>query len=144
MRICRAAGPLVLVLVLALASCAGGAAPTPGPDAPAGPSSSPVVQVPPDGLLLGAFGFSSGPLRSFSLPRSTRLTVAVDQPDNVTAVLSSPPAADVAVYLRGALPDAGYTVTADTGEATLTFRGNGWTGSFTGAGDSSAVVLRPV
>jgi hypothetical protein len=35
-------------------------------------------------------------------------------------------------------------VTADNAEtATLTFTGYGWQGSFTGTGDSSAVILRP-
>ena len=143
MRIRRAAGSLVLVLTLG--GCASGDSPGPGPlpgiTAPA-PSPAP-VRVPADGLLLRSFGYSFGPLDSFSLPRTTQLVTAVDQADNVTAVLAAPPAADVADYLRRALPAAGYTVTGDAGDATLTFAGHGWTGRFTGGQRSSAVLLRP-
>ena len=72
------------------------------------------------------------------------ITAAVDQANNVTAVLSPPPAAEVAAYLRRALPAAGFTITEDDPAAlAMTFTGHGWTGSFTGNETTSAVLLRP-
>lgn len=136
-----------LALVLVVAGC--GAAPGPGPQRPATsaptPASEPSPVVPADGLALRAFGYTSGPLDAFSLPRSAVLVTSVDQPDNVTAVLSAPSAADVAAYLRRALPAAGFTVTAgaEGPDPTLTFTGRGWAGSVTGADGATAVLLRP-
>lgn len=136
----RRLAPLALVLVVA--GC--GAAPAPVP-APSPPAASAAPAVPADGLRLRAFGYTSGPLDAFSLPRSTVLVTAVDQPDNVTAVLSRPSAVELAAYLRRALPAAGFTVTAGAeGDGpTLTFTGRGWTGSVTGADGAAAVLLRP-
>ena len=142
-RVARAGGGLVLVLALLLGGCGGD--PAPGPvvrSAPAAPTPGSVA-VPSDGLLLGEFGYRFGPRDSFSLPRSARLAAAVDQADGVTVVLSAPPAAEVAAYLRRALPATGWTVTAEAAPSTLTFTGHGWRGSFTGNGDVSAVLLRP-
>ena len=132
----------VLVLVLVLAGC--GAAPRPDPVPPSSSLPSAVASVPADGLPLRTFGYSFGPLDAFSLPRETVLVTSVDQADNVTAVLARPSAPEVADYLRRALPLAGFTVTGDdpAGSA-LTFTGQGWSGSFTGASGSSAVLLRP-
>jgi len=145
-RVARASGSLALVLALALpvGGCGSGAGPAPPPPTSSRAASSASVATPADGLLLGGFGYRFGPRDSFSLPRTARLSTSVDQADNVAAVLSEPPAADVAAYLRRALPAAGWTVTAEAGPSTLTFVGHGWTGSFTGAGSSSAVLLRPV
>jgi hypothetical protein len=62
----------------------------------------------------------------------------------VAMVVSSPPPAEIAAYLRRALPAAGFTITADDAAATtMTFSGNGWIGSFTGNDRVSAVLLRP-
>jgi hypothetical protein len=86
----------------------------------------------------------------FSLPRDATLAAKVDQPNNVIAVLSSPSTAEVADYLRRSLPAGGFVITDDDPKAmAVTFRGHGWSGSFTGttsAGDgggTSAVLLRP-
>jgi hypothetical protein len=73
----------------------------------------------------------------------------VDQPNNVTAVMSSPSPGEVADYLRRSLPAGGFVITGDDREAmTVTFRGHSWFGSFTGStspsgGATSAVLLRP-
>ncbi len=140
----RWVGPLVLLLVLP--GCGAASAPSlpsPTASAPATPAAPP--SVPADGLPLRAFGYRFGPLDAFSLPRSTVLVTSVDQADNVTAVLSAPSAAELAAYLRRALPAAGFTVTAGGSGpgATLTFSGRGWVGSVTGAGGTAAVLLRP-
>jgi predicted CoA-binding protein len=84
-------------------------------------------------------------VQQFSLPRMAVLKAKVDQPNNVAAVVSSPSPAEIASYLRRTLPAAGFTITADNPAAkTLTFIGNGWTGSFTGDNNGvSAVLLRP-
>lgn len=102
------------------------------------------MAVPADGLPLASFGFSNGPLQAFSLPRTTVLQTAVDQPNNVSAVLGQPPAPEVYAYLERNLPAAGFTITgSNAGANTLTFSGRGWTGSFTGDARASAVLLRP-
>ena len=134
-----------LALALVVAGCGAATAPLPA----LSPSSAvPSATVPADGLPLRAFGYTSGPLDAFSLPRGTVLVTSVDQPDNVTAVLSAPSAVELAAYLRRALPAAGFTVTAgaEGPGTTLTFTGRGWTGSVTGAGAgvTTAVLLRPV
>jgi hypothetical protein len=110
---------------------------------PAGPPS-----VPSDGVSLAALGYLNGPVQQFSLPRIAVLKAKVDQPNNVAAVVSSPSPVEIATYLRRTLPAAGFTITADNPAAkTLTFIGNGWTGSFTGDNNGvsavSAVLLRP-
>lgn len=142
MRTRRTAGSLLLVLVLA--GCGGPDRPvTAGGDAPPSSAATPApAPVPPDGLALTAFGYSSGP-SGFSLPRGARLTAAVDQADNVVAVLSAPSPPEVAAHLRRTLPGAGFTLTDDPGGTTLTFRGRGWTGSLTSGGGTTAVLLRP-
>jgi hypothetical protein len=100
--------------------------------------------VPADGISLKLLGYTNGPVAAFSLPRNALVTTSVDQPNGVTVVLGSPSATEIAGYLRRALPASGFVVTADNAEtATLTFTGYGWQGSFTGTGDSSAVILRP-
>ena len=107
-------------------------------------ASTPPLAIPNDGVTLAALGYLNGPTDQFSLPRTTTVTAKVDQPNNVVAVMSSPSPAEVASYLRRALPAAGFTVNADDPAAkTMSFSGNGWNGSFTGDGRMSAVLLRP-
>lgn len=106
--------------------------------------STATARVPADGVTLRSLGYLNGPAAQFSLPRTAVLQAAVDQTNNVTAVLTAPQPADVADYLRRALPATGFTVTADRPDAdTLTFVGHGWSGSFTADGATSAVLLRP-
>ena len=135
-----------LLTLLVLLACAAGADLPPVPSS--APPTRPSVSVPSDGLPLEDFGFVNGPVAEFSLPRTAVLVAKVDQPNNVAAVMSSPPAAEVADYLRRSLPAGGFVITADDRAATtLTFEGYGWSGSFTGASDAgsagSAVLLRP-
>jgi len=109
------------------------AAPTPPPSIPA------------DGVTLAALGYLNGPARQFSLPSSAVIRAKVDQPNNVTAVVSSPSPAELSSYLRRALPAAGFLITADSPTTnTMTFTGHGWSGSYTGAERASAVLLRPL
>jgi hypothetical protein len=101
--------------------------------------------IPSDGVTLAALGFLNGPVDQFSLPRTAIIATRVDQPNNVAVVVPSPRHAEVAAYLRGALPAAGFTITADKpATKTMTFAGNGWSGSFTGDDQVSAVLLRPL
>ncbi len=103
-----------------------------------------MVTIPADGVSLQTLGYVNGPVQEFSLPRSSVLTAAVDQANNVTAVLSRPPAADVAAYLRRTLPRTGFTIVDDDPAGlAMTFTGYGWTGSFTANETTSAVLLRP-
>jgi hypothetical protein len=136
----------ILLVAAMLAACAGRAGvSSPTTEAPT-PRSS--VSVPADGVTLAAFGFTNGPVREFSLPRSTVLAAKVDQANNVAVVLSSPSPSEVADYLRRSLPVAGFQLRHDE-SGTMTFDGYGWAGSFTGTdnpggtGASSAVLLRP-
>ncbi len=143
-------GPVVrriLGVVAALVLLGGGAGCAAGerPDDPS-PTARPTdtASVPADGVSLRSLGYRNGPVEQFSLPRTAVLQAAVDQTNNVTAVLISPQPAEVADYLRRALPATGFTVTADQPDAdTLTFAGYGWSGSFTATGATSAVLLRP-
>jgi hypothetical protein len=133
------AAALVTVLV---AGCGAGAAPppSPGPSSPSASGSTSVPPVPPDGIGLAALGVGNGPV-AFSLPRSSVLVTAVDQPNSVVLVLSAPAPADVAAHLQHALPAAGFRVGAPAD--TFTFSGEDWSGSFTTSAGSSVILLRP-
>ena len=147
MRVRGRALLLVLPGCLGLISC-GAALPTGGTGS-SGPSVSPSrptvqVTIPADGVALAAFGYANGPVAQFSLPRTSYLVSKVDQPNNVTAVLSRPSPSEVAEYLRRALPATGFTMNQDDRiTLTMTFDGYGWTGSFTANAGTSAVLLRP-
>jgi hypothetical protein len=146
MRVRGRALLLVLPACLGVISC-GAALPTETGSNP--PSVSPArpsvpVSIPTDGVALVAFGYTNGPVAQFSLPRTSSLVSKVDQPNNVAAVLSRPAPAEVADYLRRALPASGFTINKDDrATVTMTFDGYGWTGSFTGNAGTSAVLLRP-
>jgi hypothetical protein len=133
-------------VVVALVGClAGGCASGGRPDDPS-PSALPSVDVsiPSYGIALAAYGYTNGPVQQFSVPRGSVITARVDQTNNVTAVLSAPPAADVFSYLRRTLPGTGFTVTReDAAQNSMTFTGYGWAGSVTGDDRVSAVLLRP-
>lgn len=93
---------------------------------------------------MATLGFRNGPVEAFSLPRDVVLSTRVDEASGVTVVLASPSATTVAAYLRRVLPHSGFVVTGDSHtSAALTFTGYGWSGSYTGTGDVSAVSLRP-
>ena len=137
---------VVMVVLLAAAGCRGGGngrlVPSESP-APT-PSGTSAATVPADGVSLQTLGYLNGPVQQFSLPRSSVLTATVDQANNVTAVLSSPPATKVAAYLRRTLPRTGFTIVDDDPAGlAMTFTGHGWEGSFTGNETTSAVLLRP-
>ncbi len=140
----RARGRLrVLVAVVLLSVLAGcGAAVRPEPPTSFPPPAQ--VSVPADGITLKMIGFRNGPADAFTLPRSVVVVTSVDQASGVTLVFSNPSAADLVSFLRRTLPQTGFRVSQfDRATATLTFTGYGWHGSFTGVGDSSAVILRP-
>lgn len=139
----RLTSGVAVVAALVLAGC-GAAAETPNAPSTAPSSSvSPSVRLPADGVLLRDFGYVFGPLDAFSLPRTSVVSAAVDQADNVTVVLSAPSASAVTTYLRTALPAAGFTVTADDpATTTLTFTGHGWSGSVTGNARATGILLR--
>ncbi len=123
---------------------AGCAAPTRPADPTPDPGSSVSVSIPADGVALASYGLTNGPVRQLSVPRTSRVRVEIDQTNNVAAVLTSPPAAEVFGYLQQTLPTAGFSVTAaDPATLTLTFTGYGWAGRFTGDSRASAILLRP-
>jgi hypothetical protein len=132
------------VVSLALFALVGGCSAPVRPELPSAPPTSVTVAIPQDGVSLKAVGVTNGPGDAFSLPRDVVISTRVDQPNGVTVVLSSPSAQDIATYLRKTLPTTGFMITADSqSSAAMTFTGYGWQGSFTGTGDSSAVILRP-
>jgi hypothetical protein len=136
-------------LVLLMAGGCGGEDPGPiEPSVSRSPTASDAtaaVTIPADGVSLQMLGYLNGPVQQFSLPRSSVITAAVDQANNVTAVLTTPSATEVAAYLRRTLPMTGFTITSgdDPADLAMTFTGYGWTGSFTGNQATSAVLLRP-
>lgn len=139
----RASAALVLAVAMPLVGCAaGGSIDDPSPSASA--SQPPPVVVPADGVSLAMLGLTRGPVDRVYVPRSVLVSARVDQDNNVTLVMTSPSAIDLAAYLRRTLPANGFTVTADdAASATLTFAGFGWTGTFTGSPRASALLLRP-
>jgi len=135
---------MVVTGALLLGGCGGVESPPVPPPTTAMPSPTGAVTVPADGVTLRSLGYLNGPVEQFTLPRTALVSATVDQTNNVTAVLSSPPPPDVAAYLRRTLPATGFSVTADDPEGSaLTFAGHGWTGSFTASGTTSAILLRP-
>jgi hypothetical protein len=110
-------------------------------------ASSPTASSPTStttGLTLRELGFENGPLDEFTLPADAVISTSVDQPNVVTIVLARPSPQTVEDYLRATLPDAGFTIDARAAAgAAMTFKGNGWTGGFTGTAATSAIVLRP-
>jgi hypothetical protein len=143
-KVCHVLVVVVALLGCLLAGCSNGYSSdsnlTPPALSPARPPS-----IPSDGITLAALGYLNGPVRQFSLPRTAAIRAKVDQPNNVTAVVSSPSPAELSSYLRRALPEAGFMITADSPAAnTMTFTGHGWSGSFTGDDRASAVLLRPL
>jgi hypothetical protein len=112
---------------------------------PPAASPAPPLSIPSDGVTLAALGYLNGPVRQFSLPRTAVIRAKVDQPNNVTAVVSSPSPTELGSYLRRALPATGFKITADSPATnTMTFTGHGWSGSYTGDERASAVLLRPL
>ena len=139
-------GAILAVILLTVGGCGDDSGPVVPSASPARTPSdaSPVATIPADGVSLQTLGYLDGPVQQFSLPRSSVITAAVDQPNNVTAVLSSPSATEVAGYLRRTLPMTGFSIIKDDPAAvSMTFAGYGWTGSFTGKETTSAVLLRP-
>ncbi len=140
---CHGLAAVVTFLVCLLVGCSAGPSSDSTPAPPAVSAASP-PSIPSNGRTLAAFGYLNGPISQFSLPRSAHITTKVDQPNNVVAVISSPSPEAIASYLRRALPAAGFDIVIDNPEAnTMTFTGNGWSGSFTGNSQVSAILLRP-
>jgi hypothetical protein len=143
-------GPVLgAVLVAAVAfgwplvSCSAGY-PSEGSSPAPTTTSAPAPSIPADGVTLAALGYLNGPIQHVSLPRTAVIMAKVDQPNNVTVVVSSPSPEELRSYLLRTLPTAGFQITADRPEAnTLTFAGHGWNGNFTGDDRASAVLLRP-
>lgn len=136
-------GAAVALLGCILTGCSAGSSSDPTPPPPASSSARPPV-IPSDGITLAELGFLNGPTQQFSLPNTAVLSAKVDQPNNVAAVFSSPSPREIESYLRRALPAAGFTITADSPTAnTMTFTGQGWSGSFTADTRAAAVLLRP-
>ena len=116
------------------------------PDAPASssPSPTPTVSRPADGVSLAALGFENGPVDRVFVPVGAQVSSRVDQTNNVTVVLTSPSATDLAAFYRRTAVGNGFALTGDdAATTTLTFAGFGWTGTFTGDRQASALLLRP-
>lgn len=136
--------PAALVGCGADGSSSDGSSPD-GPSASASsPAPAPPVSVPADGLSLSALGLTNGPVDRVFVPVGVRVSSLVDQPDNVTVVMTAPPAAELAAFYRRTAVANGFTLTADDpARTTLRFTGLGWTGTFTGDAQASALLLRP-
>ena len=128
--------------MLALGGC--GAAARPDIPVPPSPASTAPVRAPSDGVSLSVLGFTYGPVDRVFVPAGAQVGSRVDQPDNVAVVLTAPPAADLLAFYRRTARANGFVITADDARTrTLTFRGFGWSGTFTGDDRASALLLRP-
>jgi hypothetical protein len=136
---------IALVGVVGLAGCgAAGSVSDVSPAPSSSPTPSPTVSAPADGVSLAALGFDNGPVDRVFVPFGARVASRVDQTNNVTLVLTSPSAADLTAFYRRTATGNGFTVTGeDPASTTLTFSGFGWTGTFTGDRQASALLLRP-
>ena len=134
----------MLAVVVVLAGCAAGVGPTPDTSQTPVLSATPSVVPPEDGVSLAALDFENGPVDRVFVPIGAQVSSRVDQPNNVTVVLTSPSAAELDAFYRRTVAANGFTVTAhDEATTTLTFAGFGWTGTFTGDAQASALLLRP-
>lgn len=116
----------------------------PSPVQTPSPSQTPSPTATLSGLTLRQLGFANGPIDAFSLPSELQISTRVDQPNVVTIVLARPSPDAIEDYLRATLPGEGFSIDARaTAGQAMTFAGHGWSGGFTGTGNSSAVVLRP-
>jgi hypothetical protein len=139
----RAVTLLLGVVALGGLSGCGAAGSVPAPPV-SSPAPTPTVSAPADGVSLAALGFANGPVDRVFVPLGAQVGSRVDQTNNVTLVLTSPPAADLTAFYRRTATGNGFTVTADDpATTTLTFSGFGWTGTFTGDRQASALLLRP-
>lgn len=139
---------VAVVAAVALGGCSAGSVPdvpssgssTAGPS----PSPTPTVSTPSDGVSLSALGFENGPVDRVFVPFGAQVSSRVDQPNNVTVVMTSPSATELAAFYRRTTTGNGFTLTGDdAATTTLTFAGFGWTGTFTGDAQASALLLRP-
>jgi hypothetical protein len=137
---------VAVTLAVALAGCSAGSV----PDVPSsgsstsGPGPSPTVSTPSDGVSLSALGFENGPVDRVFVPFGAQVGSRVDQTNNVTVVMTGPSAAELAAFYRRTTTGNGFTLTGDDpATTTLTFAGFGWTGTFTGDAQASALLLRP-
>jgi hypothetical protein len=133
-----------MLSVIALAGCGAAGGSDPGAASSPGPTSTPTVSMPADGVSLAALGFENGPVDRVFVPVGAQLASRVDQTNNVTLVLTAPSAADLTTFYRRTATGNGFTITGDDpATTTLTFAGFGWTGTFTGDAQASALLLRP-
>ena len=133
-------GATWVALAAALTGCSAGSV----PDVPPVPTPTPTVSVPADGISLSALGFENGPVDRVFVPYGARVSSRVDQTNNVTLILAAPSAAELTTFYRRTATANGFDVTADDpATTTLTFAGFGWTGTFTGDAQASALLLRP-
>jgi len=125
-----------LVSVLVFTGCA--AAPSPVPPPPP-PRTAPAA-APEGGVLLADLGFTHAPA-GVSIPAASVIGEYTNAANNVTLVFTGPDGAESAAYLRAALPDAGFEITADD-HGSLVFTDGAWQGAFTATGPVSALTLR--
>ena len=129
-------------LAVAVPGCSAGS--VPGAASTPSPVPTPTVSTPADGVSLSALGFENGPVNRVFVPVGAQLSARVDQANNVTVVLTAPSAAALVAFYRRTAVGNGFTVTGDdVATTTLTFAGFGWTGTFTGDTQASALLLRP-
>ncbi|HQD21483.1 MAG TPA: hypothetical protein PKY27_04425 [Arachnia sp.] len=127
---------LALAVVLVLTGCAG--APVVAPPSP--PARTAPAAAPEGGVFLTDLGFTNAPA-GFSVPSSAILDQGTNAVNNITAIFTGPTGADTAAYLRAALPEVGFEITAD-GDDSLLFTDGAWRGAFTATGPLSALTLR--
>lgn len=123
-----------LIAVFALAGCS-----VPPVDAPS-PAPLSITAVPEHGQALSELGFVHAPA-GFPVPRGAAISDRVDSANNITVVMTAPDGLEVADFYRRALPELGFTITADAANSLL-FEGGGYEGALTSSSGYSAVTLR--
>lgn len=124
---------LAVTAVLAAGCAAQGPTPSPAPSGSLAPA--------PGVTTLAEEGYREGPAALVPIPADAKITQYVDQPNVLAASFSEPSGERIAAVLREELPDAGWTITADT-DAAVIFSRPGWQGHFTIADTTSALSIR--
>lgn len=123
---------MLLAATLTVVGC-GAAEPTMQP----APSASVAVSVPDGGRPVQLEYAPTG----LSVPSDAIVEQEIDQVNNVTLVFAAPTGAELAAYYRAALPQMGFTITADNNNSLL-FENEHWQGAFTASGQTCAITFR--
>ena len=132
----RRAWVWLMAASLALAGCSA----VPTSNSSITPSPSPVVTVPPGGVLLTDAGFTFAPT-GFSIPAGLTPASSTNLSQLVTVVFNGGDGASVYAYLKTNLAGMGCPITGASADS-ITWNCGDWAGGFTMTSRQAALTLR--